>query len=159
MAWDTQNESDNGAVMRSYIGIPYKHLGRSMKGLDCYGLIVMLYQDKLGIELPDVHNYNFGENASEYMTAFYTKKKYENVSGFSKLWTPVTELERYDVILFKVYEDIDPPTHSGMYLGEGKFIHCMQGLPVTINRLEKHWLKMKHSAYRYKERLDLNGSS
>ncbi len=145
--------------MRKYVGIPYKHLGRDTKGLDCYGLVVLIYKDKLDIELPDVHLYKFGTDACNYMTAFYTKKKYEHVSGFSKLWTPVEDLEPYDIILFTVYDDIPAPTHSGVYLGEGKFIHCMSGLPVTINRLKDHWLKRMHSAYRYKERFGVNDST
>lgn len=145
--------------MRAYIGIPYKHLGRDRTGLDCYGLVVAIYRDKLDIELPDVYEYKFGTDACNYMTSFYTDKKYEHVTGFSKLWTPVDDLERYDVILFNVYDEVPAPTHSGVYLGEGKFIHCMQGLPVTISRLERQWLNKMHSAYRYKERLDSNGSN
>jgi cell wall-associated NlpC family hydrolase len=144
--------------MRKYIGIPYKHLGRDLKGLDCYGLVVMIYKHHLGIELPDVELYTFGEDACNYMTSFYTDKTYENVSGFSKLWTPVTQLAKYDIILFTVYEDIDAPTHSGVYLDHNKFIHCMSGLPVTISRLEGPWKNKMHSAYRYKERLNLDGS-
>jgi len=158
LAWDSKDKGNNGELMRSYIGIPYKHLGRDKKGVDCYGIVVMIYKDKLGVELPDVHLYDFGEDACNYMTAFYTDKKYDHVLGFSQLWTPVTELERYDIMLFTAYEQIPAPTHSGVYLGEGKFIHCMQGLPVTISRFEKQWKSMFHSAYRYKERLDTDGS-
>jgi len=137
--------------MRDYIGLPYKHLGRDKKGVDCYGLVVLLYKDKLGIELPDVNEYLFGEDACNYMTAFYTKKKYEHVAGFSQLWTPVVKLEPYDILLFNTYKELEAPTHTGVFLGEGKFIHCMNNLPVTINRLERRWLSIYHSAYRYKK--------
>jgi len=137
--------------MRDYIGLPYKHLGRDKKGVDCYGLVVLLYKDKLGVELPDVHEYKFGEDACNYMTAFYTEKKYEHVLGFSQLWTPVEKLEPYDILLFNTYKELEAPTHSGVFLGEGKFIHCMDNLPVTISRLERRWLSIYHSAYRYKK--------
>lgn len=136
---------------RKYIGVPYKHLGRSIKGTDCYGLVTLIYKDHLDIRLPDVNEYVFGENAAEYMTSFYTDEKYETITGFHELWTPVSEVQEYDVILFRVYEELEAPTHAGVFIGDGKFIHCMLGLPVTINRIDK-WKKYMHSAYRYKER-------
>lgn len=143
--------------MRKYIGMPYKHLGRDARGTDCYGLVVMIYKDKLGIDLPDVCHYSkCNESAGAYMTSFYTNDKYENVSDFHKLWTPVEldKLERYDVILFRSDKDVDAPTHSGVYLGDGKFIHVTYDLPVTISRLNRVLGMDIHSAYRYKERLD-----
>ena len=36
-----------------YINLPYKNLGRSFDGVDCYGLIWLIYKGELGIELPD----------------------------------------------------------------------------------------------------------
>jgi len=145
--------------MRQYIGIPYRHLGRNKDGLDCYGLVVIIYKEKLGIQLPDVCEYKYGVEACEYMEAFYTKEQYEHVSDFHKLWEQVDldKLEKYDVILFSVYDDVSAPTHSGVYLGRGKFIHVMHNLPVTISTLER--MKGIHSAYRYKERSDINDNS
>lgn len=144
--------------MRRYIGIPYEHQGRSMKGLDCYGLVVLVYKDKLGIELPDVEHYQYGKQACEYMEAFYTNDQYEHVSHFHSLWEPVdlSNLEKYDIILFNAYDDVDAPTHSGVYLGDDKFIHVMHNLPVTISRLSRVLGMAIHSAYRYKERLDVH---
>jgi cell wall-associated NlpC family hydrolase len=144
--------------VRQYIGIPYKHLGRSKDALDCYGLVVTIYRDKLGIELPDVCQYKYGEQACEYMEAFYTEDKYEHVADFHKLWEPVeiSKLQKYDVILFNAYKGVEAPTHSGVYLGSNKFIHVMYNLPVTISRFEKLIGVSVHSAYRYKERSDIN---
>jgi cell wall-associated NlpC family hydrolase len=136
--------------MRTYIGIPYRHLGRDRSGIDCYGLVVLIYKEKLGIELPDVCNYKCRDDAHNYMTAFYTSKKYETVSGFNKLWYPVTKLEPYDILLFTA-DEYPQPTHSAVYLGDGKFIHSLRGQAVVICRLEKRWLSCFHSAYRYKE--------
>lgn len=38
---------------QKYIGIPYRQCGRSLAGIDCYGLVWLVYRDVLGIELPD----------------------------------------------------------------------------------------------------------
>ncbi len=142
--------------MRKYIGIPYKHLGRDFEGIDCYGLITLIYEEKLGITLPDVCLYKSHGDAHNYMTAFYTDSKYETISGFYELWKPVVQLERYDVLLFITHGELTAPTHSAIYLGEGKFIHSLRGQAVVISRLEGKWDAVYHSAYRYKERLDSN---
>jgi cell wall-associated NlpC family hydrolase len=142
---------------KNFIGLPYEHLGRDVKGIDCYGLVILIYKENLGVELPDVCNYTFGKNAADYFTAFYSDDMYESVTGFHKLWEPVevSNLKKYDVILFHVHADIDAPTHSGIYIGDGKFIHSMNGNSSSIHRLDR-WSTAIHSIHRYKERV-LNG--
>lgn len=137
--------------MRSYIGIPYKHLGRDRRGIDCYGLVVLLYREKLGVELydPDI-DYTQGKDACNYLLAFEGPNSYI-IEDIYKLWKPVTDLEKYDVLLFNTCSDTPGPTHSGVYIGEGKFIHCTRHFPVTIHRMAL-WSEKFHSAYRYKER-------
>ena len=41
---------------RQYLGVPFRHRGRTPKGLDCAGLIWLAYAD-LGVILPDVRIY------------------------------------------------------------------------------------------------------
>lgn len=41
---------------RTYIGTPFKHRGRTARGLDCAGLIVRAYAD-LGVEIGDLPTY------------------------------------------------------------------------------------------------------
>lgn len=39
--------------INDWIGIPFQSGGRSKNGLDCYGLVCAIYQEKLGLTLPD----------------------------------------------------------------------------------------------------------
>lgn len=39
--------------LNRYIGKPYKYGGRDLEGLDCYGLVKLIYQDRYGLKLPD----------------------------------------------------------------------------------------------------------
>ena len=39
-------------AVRRYVGIPYRHNGRDMDGLDCLGLIWRFYRD-MGVYVPD----------------------------------------------------------------------------------------------------------
>lgn len=45
--------------LNEYIGIPYVGEGRSRDGLDCYGLVLLIYKDHFGIELPDWSGVHF----------------------------------------------------------------------------------------------------
>ena len=39
--------------MNEYIGIPYKLGGRDREGLDCYGLVAMVFREHFDIQVPD----------------------------------------------------------------------------------------------------------
>lgn len=42
--------------VETYVGLPYKHLGRTREeGVDCYGLVRLVLQENCGITLPDYH--------------------------------------------------------------------------------------------------------
>lgn len=45
----------------SFVGLPYLDRGRTRAGVDCYGLLRLVYAEQLGIELPSY--------ADDYVTA------------------------------------------------------------------------------------------
>ena len=40
------------AAARSYVGVPWRHLGRSRTGVDCIGLVLLAAREA-GVEMPD----------------------------------------------------------------------------------------------------------
>lgn len=44
------------AAARRYLGVPFRHRGRTSGGLDCAGLLVLSYRAH-GVELPDIRIY------------------------------------------------------------------------------------------------------
>ena len=38
--------------INQYIGVPYVHGGADLLGFDCYGLLALVYRERLGVELP-----------------------------------------------------------------------------------------------------------
>ena len=44
------------AAARRYMGVPFRHRGRTAKGVDCVGLGIAAYRD-CGVELPDFRLY------------------------------------------------------------------------------------------------------
>jgi len=53
-----------------YIGIPFADKGRTMEAADCYGIGKLIFKRELGIELPDVQDYDgTGPEDAEHITA------------------------------------------------------------------------------------------
>lgn len=125
------------SIFGKYVGIPYVHKGRSLNGLDCWGLVVLIYRELFNMELLDMENYeqDWAKQGNNYF-----------LENYSKQFEQVENLEKYDIILFKVDEAI---RHAGIYLGDDKFIHCPK-IGVVISRLSI-WKKRIAGCYRLKK--------
>ena len=124
-------------MIQDLLGIPYEKHGRTVKGLDCYGLVHLIYK-RLGEELP--------EFAGDYVELTNIHKAIDdNKSKFIELEKP----EPYCIVTFSIY----PPyvTHIGVVLSDcQKFIHIMEKRNVTIDRLDK-WQKRIRGFYKWKK--------
>jgi hypothetical protein len=58
----------------------------------------------------------------------------------------LTELQEYDVILFKSSSSL--PTHFGLYVGDNKFLHLEEGKHSKIDRLDERWRALISNAWR-----------
>lgn len=117
-----------------YIGIPFKFGGRTYKELDCYGLIMLLYKEIHGIEIPDVVSPTFIADIANLVTS--EKKKWESC-----------ELEEGAVIIFSIR---GYGAHVGYYIGEDRIIHTWEGTGgVTIERLAFAWKHRILGVYRW----------
>jgi len=130
---------------REYIGIPFKYGGRTKEGIDCWGLVVIIYKEKLGVELFDMSGY---EPTVESSSIFY-----KSISEFSRMWEKIdvdtNKLQTYDIILFGLDDEHkNIPTHIAVYTTFNKIIHCTEYMPVGITKLNR-WIHKAHSAYRY----------
>lgn len=117
-----------------YIGIPYIPHGRDLKGLDCYGLAILIYREK-GIELPDPCYPN-----TEISTNKRIMESLESTIPNEKLDKP----EPYCFIEFYV---LGEPSHIGIYLGSGEFIHSSRSTGVVVDKLYR-WEKRVKGYYK-----------
>ena len=105
-------------AIESYIGTPYKFGGSSYEGIDCSGLVKMVYH-RVGIDLP--------RTTQEQL----------------KMGTKVNFIELIfgDVLFFK-----GPSTrqkvkslHAGLYMGDGRFVHASKSRGVVVDSLLKNF--------------------
>ena len=89
------------AVARGYVGVPWRHQGRSRFGIDCVGLLVCVARD-LGIQIEDMRAYEREPRAHDL--ACMLRRHCVSV--------PVAGMRRGDIVLLG-----RPSTHVGFLTG------------------------------------------
>jgi len=98
-------------IIESYLGTRYKKGGASKKGMDCSGFVMKVYKEYAGLNLP--HD---------------SKKLFKLVRKVDK-----GELGYGDLVFFSDWGFL--PSHVGIYVGEGKFVHSTKGYGVIVSSL------------------------
>lgn len=112
-----------------------------MEGLDCWGLLKLIYLD-LGFKLFDIEDLEYGEAWS--LRFDYFKEHY------AIDWERVTFSEVLDAVLF--FNSRRVANHAGIILNNRTFIHCCRA-GVIISKLDdKSWNKRIEGFYRLKNK-------
>ncbi len=121
---NTSNTNANAIIKtaRLYLGVPHCMGGTTMKCMDCSGLLVTVF-GKQGIRLP--HNS-------------------EEQARYGKIIPGMNNLLKGDLVFFtRSYKTHQFITHSGIYIGNNKFIHASSKKGVTITSLDDPWWSEK----------------
>jgi len=127
---------------RKYLGVPFKHRGRTKAGLDCAGLIVRCYKD---LERPVVDREVYGrEPHRDGLRETLNANTLEVVT--SKPWQPG------DIVLMKF---VSEPHHLGIFgdyfLGGLSLIHSFGEVgKVVEHRLDDVWTARILEVFRHK---------
>ena len=100
---------------KSYIGTPYQFGGATPKAFDCSGYLQYVFA-KNGLSIPRTAD-------EQYKLGARTKSVSQLVPG--------------DLVFFETYEP--GPSHCGIYLGSGDFIHASSSKGVRIDRLDNSY--------------------
>lgn len=108
------------AMAQQFIHVPYAWGGASPSGFDCSGFTYYLYA-KQGIYLPRMADEQFQAGQ----------------------WIDKRDLQPGDLVFFETYEV--GPSHVGIYMGGGHFIHASSGADeVTITPLSKPYYAARY---------------
>ena len=121
-----------------YIGIPYKPNGRDQNGLDCWGLVRLVYSEQYSIELPNL--------SADYNVDDYSRLT-DLVAQYREGWLKVTEPSIGDVIIFKIFGH---ETHIGIVISSTQFLHVRSGYDSAIDNFTiGKWKHRVTGFYRY----------
>lgn len=108
-------------IARSYLGVPFVHLGRSKKGVDCVGLLYVAFNPFLNIPDPQ-----------DYGKSVLTIKSFSKVREYAHRIT-IDEVEPADIVLMSNNKN---SAHYGLVTGN-TVIHADQ----LMGRVVEHNLK------------------
>ena len=127
-----------------YVQVPYKEKGRDLDGLDCWGLLRLIYSVELGVTLPSYIDQYEKVNRRE-VTEAILKNRHEE-------WEEVTEPQEFDGVILLVR---NLPVHIGVVVDPDKkdFIHIVKDCHVCVENLtRKKWYNKVLGFMRHKSR-------
>jgi len=128
--------------LNKYIGVAHKPQGRDWSGVDCWGLVCLVYAD-LCIELP---HYAGWYNDTKDVPSLYAVANEER-----SRWQQVETPQPLDVILFTVPTKKGLfPAHVGLVEQPGLMIHCEHGSDVARERYDgPKWSRRVEGFFQY----------
>lgn len=123
----------------NYIGLPFKSLGRDRSGLDCWGMIYLVYREIFGVDVPQYR---------EYADAYDIEEVSALIRGeLVTRWREVSREDMGDVVLFRVRGE---PCHVGLVIARAKFLHSFEGTQSCMERYDApKWRQRIFGFYRY----------
>jgi lipoprotein Spr len=114
-------QADNITLYRTcsgWIGVGYRHGGNTQKGVDCSGFVSAVYKQAYGIGLE--------RNSANILN--------KNCAPIRK-----NNLREGDLVFFKTTGsgNRNIPTHVGIYLKNGRFVHASSSRGVVVNSLSE----------------------
>ncbi|MBS0467355.1 MAG: C40 family peptidase [Proteobacteria bacterium] len=119
-----EQSSDIAIHALGLVGTPYRYGGNTPEGgFDCSGLIGYVYQSRAGVAPP---------------------RTVAQLSGFGAA-VDEDELRTGDLVVF----GRGRPTHAGIYVGQGRFVHAPStGGTVRLDNLQSRYWAQQSASYR-----------
>ncbi len=123
--------------LSKYMGIPFKTRSfNKEEGLDCLTFILYFLEQEFGYKFDT-------NNVPEYGTYWYMNYKIrdiyiQNLRDYCTLreYDKKTRILPFELLLFSYFNEKEAITHVGIYVGDNKFIHCVQDAGVCVANLK-----------------------
>jgi len=124
-------------LVRSLVGCPYAHAGRSRNGVDCLGAAIVPLNE-MGIYPPD--QYNYSREAFDNSLALEIGKHTDPVQ--------VDMVEKGDILLFWCNRKTRMPQHVAVYIGDNTIVHAYMPVGRVVEGPIGAWSKRITHAFR-----------
>jgi probable lipoprotein NlpC len=122
-----------------YSGLKFGDRGRGPTEFDCWGLVKWVYQNELGIGLPDYLTYDTVTNDVEVGRTVE--------AGRLDGWIQASIPQAFDVVMFKIY---GKPLHVGLVATPQRFLHAPEEDYSRVEYLtDRHWKNRIEGFYRH----------
>lgn len=117
-----------------YVGIPYKELGSSFRGVDCHGLVRLVWREERSVDFP-AYGLTWSRDPALCVSAVQEAK----LSGH---WPEVAEPATFDVVVMRShFRDqvtrrlVAAPMHLGLFVSPGLVLHA-DNRPSRLDKIE-----------------------
>lgn len=109
--------------IEKYKGLVYKPNGRNLDGVDCYGLVRLVYKNELNIDLPSFD--------TDYQVSDLERIQ-DLIAQYKEGWE-VTQIPTLgSVVLFRI---MGSESHIGIALSDTEFLHVREGMDSVVESL------------------------
>jgi cell wall-associated NlpC family hydrolase len=129
------------AWVGDYVGLPYQEGGRARSGLDCYGLLRLVINERFGGQLPEYEAIVWREDRDLLASLMEERVR---------LWQPVPHRREQagDGVLLRV---MGRPIHVGVVIAPGWMLHVEAGCDSVLERYDTgtRWKRRVLGFYRH----------
>jgi len=124
-----------------YIGLPYKNLGRDFDGVDCYGILFLIFKEERNIILPDFTELKYDKD-------WYKSENHiiDNIYNWEVVNPPY---KVFDGLIFYGGCNNTVANHIGMMINDNSFIHISDKYSSKVDRLSDYWIYRIYKGMRY----------
>ena len=123
-----------------YIGIPFLDKGRDTNGIDCWGLVRLVYKQEYNIDLPSF--------SSEY-EADDTERMRDLFAQYKEGWEKIEEPVEGCIVLFNIF---GIESHMGIAVSSTHFLHARDKYTSAIESFDSvGWRNRITGFYKYSE--------
>lgn len=127
-----------------YIRIPFADRGRTRDGTDCWGMVRLIYAEKLNVELPSLLHYVNTEDKTALIRGIE-----EHDAKHNWALIPKGQEQEFDVPVFNI---CGMPMHVGVVVRPGYMVHCQRDIGTSFETYRGHrWFNRLEGFYRYAE--------
>uniref|UniRef100_A0A6M3KH25 Putative tail protein n=1 Tax=viral metagenome TaxID=1070528 RepID=A0A6M3KH25_9ZZZZ len=119
-----------------YIKLKYKNLGRDFSGIDCFGLVWLIFKEERNIILPDFTTLNYNPDLISSNHKDIIIDTIDTNNTYKKVKPPY---KMFDCPIFLDSCTLTFANHIGMFITDTSFIHIRENTTVMVSQLDNYY--------------------